>query len=318
VLEALYFCALGRSFRTYKDNELININNSDAKINVKYTKNNRDNEIEILISKNSKKNIKLNKIKLTKNSELVGNINIVIFSPDDIIILKQSPSLRRKFLDILISQLRPKYLHDLTEYNKILDQRNAELKNKKSDTIDVWNEQLAIYAEKIFISRKEYIQKLFDKIIKIQPQITNKKENIKIEYKTQFENKEQFINLLKNNHNLDMLRGYTSVGPHREDFEIYINDKELNIYGSQGQHRTALLALKIAELQIIEDETYDTPILLLDDVTSELDIERIKLIFDNIKKYQVFITCTDINSILRFDSLTKNIKLYNISEGKVI
>jgi DNA replication and repair protein RecF len=318
VLEALYFCALGRSFRTYKDNELINIKNNDAKIDVNYIKNDRENEIEIIISRNSKKTIKLNKIKISKNSELVGNINIVIFSPDDIIILKQNPGLRRKFLDILISQLRPKYLYDLTEYNKILEQRNAELKNKRIETMDVWNEQLAIYAEKINKSRKEYIGKLSDKIGSIQPQITNKKENIRIEYKTQFESKEQFINLLINNYNLDLLRGYTSVGPHREDFEIYINDKELNIYGSQGQHRTALLALKIAELQIIEDETNETPILLLDDVTSELDIERIKLIFEKIKKYQVFITCTDIDSILRYDSLTKNIKLYNISEGRVI
>jgi DNA replication and repair protein RecF len=318
ILEALYFCAIGRSFRTYKDIELINIKNDESKIKVQYFKNNRDNEIEVVLSKNSKKNIKLNKIKLSKNSELVGNINIVIFSPDDIIILKQSPSLRRKFIDILISQLRPKYLYDLTEYNKIMDQRNAELKNKKLDTIDIWNEQLAIYAEKIYNSRNEYINKLYEKIKLIQPKITNDKENIRITYKTEFENKEQFIGLLKSSNNLDLLRGYTSHGPHREDFEIYINDKELNIYGSQGQHRTALLALKIAELQIIEEEIGETPILLLDDVTSELDIERINLIFDNIKKYQVLITCTDINSILRFESLTKNIKLYNISEGRVI
>lgn len=315
ILEALYYSSIGRSFRTYKDSELIKLNQVSSKIKVEYRKNGRDNEIEIILDKNNKKIIKLNKIKINKNSELIGNINTVIFSPDDVIILKQGPSLRRKFLDILISQLRPKYLHELSEYNKILEQRNIILKNKQMDILDTWDEQLAIYTEKIYNFRNEYIKKIQEKLINIHPEITNNKEVMKIEYKTDFEDKEKFKSLLEKNLKLDIIKGYTSVGAHREDFNIYINDKLLYTYGSQGQHRTAILALKIAEMNIIKDEIGENPILLLDDVTSELDMERVSLIFDYIKDYQVLITCTEIETVLKYECLTKNVKLYNINNG---
>ena len=317
ILEALYYSAIGRSFRTHKDVELIKMEKDSAKINVFYEKNNKDNEIEIILNKNEKKNIKLNKIKVNKNSELLGNLNIVIFSPDDIIILKQAPVLRRKFLDILISQLKPNYVHVLSEYNKVLEQRNALLKSKKTEMIDIWNEQLATLAEKVFDYRKMYIDKLGEKMLKIHPMVTNNKENIKILYKTKFKTKEDFIKLLNDNLNFDIYRGYTSVGIHRDDFEIYINDNLLNIYGSQGQHRTAVLSLKIAEMEIFKDETLENPILLLDDVTSELDLERIRLIFSKVMEYQVFITCTDIGVIMNNECLTKNLKLYKIVNGNL-
>ena len=318
ILEALYFCALGRSFRTHKESELINFKDSFSNIVVNYQKSNRDNCIEISLNKKNSKVIKYNGIKLSKNSELVGHINLVIFSPDDIMILKQGPALRRKFLDILISQLKPKYLHELNEYNKILEQRNAMLKSKKLDTIDIWNEQLAIQTEKIYSYRKEYIDKLQEKLKVIHPGLTDNKEIIEIKYKTRFKDKETFIEILNENKNLDLLRGYTSEGSHREDFEISINGKSLNLYGSQGQHRTAVLALKIAELKIIKEEIGENPVLLLDDVTSELDEHRVMSIFEVVKDYQVLITCTDINSVLKYDCLTKNIKLYNISNGHVV
>ena len=137
-------------------------------------------------------------------------------------------------------------------------------------------------------------------------------------YKTRFKDKESFIQILEENKSLDLLRGYTSEGAHREDFEISINGKSLNLYGSQGQHRTAILALKIAELNIIKEEIGENPVLLLDDVTSELDEHRVMSIFEIVKDYQVLITCTDINSILKYDCLTKNIKLYNINNGHVV
>ena len=210
ILEALYFCALGRSFRTHKEAELINFKDNDSKIKVIYQKNNRENEIEISLNKKNSKVIKLNGIKLSKNSELVGHINLVIFSPDDIMILKQGPALRRKFLDILISQLKPKYLHELNQYNKILEQRNAILKSKKIDTIDIWNEQLATQTEKINQYRREYINKLQEKLETIHPGLTNQKETIKITYKTRFKDKESFIQILEQNKTIDLLRVYTS------------------------------------------------------------------------------------------------------------
>ena len=317
ILESLYFCALGRSFRTYKENELIKFGAENSKIKVEYLKNNRDNEIEINLNNNSKKIIKLNKIKVNKNSELLGNLNLVLFSPDDIIILKQAPALRRKFLDILISQLKPNYIHLLSEYNKVLEQRNAYLKTKNTEAIDIWDEQLASFAEKIFEYRKNYIEKLKEKMEQIHPKLTNEKEIINIIYNSNFKNKLEFLNNLKRSLQNDLFKGYTHYGIHRDDFEITINNKSLNIYGSQGQHRTAILSLKIAEMKIIEEEILENPILLLDDVTSELDLERVNSIFNIVKDYQVFITCTDINSILKFDCLTKNIKLYNIEGGTI-
>lgn len=317
ILEALYICALGRSFRTYKDAELIKFEKENAKVKIDFEKNEREKNIEILISKKEKKTIKLNGIKVNKNSELLGNMNIVLFSPDDIIILKESPASRRKFLDILISQLRPNYVHLLSEYNKVLEQRNAMLKSKRIETIDVWNEQLANFAEKIFKYRDEYISKIQKGIEKITPQLTNEKENLTIKYKTRFTNKDKFLKDLNDNINNDLFRGYTGIGTHRDDFELFVNNMELNLYGSQGQHRTAILALKFAEMEIIKDEVFENPILLLDDITSELDLERLNLIFNKIKDYQVLITCTDANIIRNFDCLTNDIKLYKICNGRL-
>lgn len=317
IIEALYYSALGRSFRTYRDAELIKFEKDMAKINVFYEKNNRDNEIEIILKKSEKKTIKLNHIKVNKNSELLGNLNIVIFSPDDIIILKQGPQLRRKFLDILISQLKPNYVHILGEYNKVLDQRNAVLKSKMTDTIEIWNEQLANLAEKVYQYRKMYIDKLQEKLEKVHPMVTNSKENIKILYKTKFTSKADFLKLLEKNLQVDLFKGYTGTGVHRDDFEIYINNNLLNIYGSQGQHRTSILSLKIAEMEILKEEVGENPVLLLDDVTSELDLERIRLIFSRIKEYQVFITCTDVGIIMNHECLTNNLKLYKINNGNL-
>ena len=317
ILEALYFSALGRSFRTFKENELIKFNHDYSNIIITYIKNDRENKIEINLNKGNKKIIKINGVKINKSSEIVGNINLVIFSPDDITILKQGPALRRKFLDVLISQLKPKYLFELLEYNKILDNRNACLKARNIDTLDIWNEQLASKMEIIHKYRKEYIDKLQNKLITIHPGLTNNQEEIKIIYKTNFSNKEDFIELLKRNEQNDLFKGFTNEGAHREDFEILINDKSLSMYGSQGQHRTAILSLKIAELNIIKEEIGENPILLLDDVTSELDEQRVMSIFDVVKDYQVLITCTDLAQILKYDCLTKNIKMFNINSGHI-
>ena len=192
------------------------------------------------------------------------------------------------------------------------------LKSRNTETIEIWDEQLASFAEKVFSYRKMYIEKLDEKMSLIHPSLTNQKERIDIKYKTGFTTKEEFLKKLKHSLQNDIYKGYTHEGVHRDDFEILINDNVLNIYGSQGQHRTAILSLKIAEMEIVKEEIGENPILLLDDVTSELDFERVNSIFSNVKDYQVFITCTDINSILKFDCLTKNIKLYNIVNGNVV
>lgn len=315
IIESIYLSAIGKSFRTNKDNELINFNENFAEININYSKIDRNGNIKIDI--NDKKNIYLNGIKLKKLSELLGNINIVIFTPEDINILKDGPASRRKFLDIMIGQLRPNYIHILNNYNKILEQRNNYLKqikyeNKSEDLLEIWDIKLAEYGEKIYNYRNEFFEKLKNKIQKIHKEITEEKELIKLEYISNCENKKNFLNLLEKNKKIDIIKGYTSKGIHRDDFMVYINDTLVNVYGSQGQHRTAMLSLKKAELEVIKDEIGEYPILLLDDFMSELDEKRRNNFLENIENMQVIITCTD-----KIKNNNINYKINNVINGKI-
>ena len=313
IIEAIFLSSIGKSFRTNKDKELIKLNEENCNIELFFNKSDREGKIKINIE--NKKNIFVNGIKLKKLSELLGNINVVIFTPDDINILKGGPQNRRKFLDIMISQLRPKYMHIYNSYLKVLEERNNYLKNienQKQDLLDIWDERLAEYGYQVFEYRKEFINKIKNKIVNIHKKITNNKEEINIEYKSDCENKNEFINLLNNRKKLDIIKGFTTRGIHRDDFTIYINNLPVDIYGSQGQHRTAILSLKLAELQVIYDEIGENPILLLDDFMSELDENRRKSFLENIKDTQVIITCTD-----KFEVKDIDCKLFNVVNGKI-
>ena len=273
IIESIFLSAMGKSFRAKKDNEMINFNSSNALIEVEFNKSDRDGKIKIELG--NKKNIYLNGIKLKKLSELLGNINLVIFTPDDISILKGSPQNRRRFLDIMISQLRPNYVNILNLYLKTLEQRNNYLRqikeeHKSEELLDIWDEKLADFAVNICKYRTEFIEKLKNKIEKIHNGITENKENIKIEYFTQCIEKENFLNILRERRKLDIIKGFTTKGIHRDDFNIFINEKEVGVFGSQGQNRTAMLSLKLAELNVVYDEIGEKPILLLDDFMSEL------------------------------------------------
>ena len=316
IIEAIFLCSMGKSFRTQKDKELINLNSDNALVEVVYTKSDRDGQIKIEL--NNKKNIYLNSIKLKKLSELIGNINTVIFTPEDINILKGGPQNRRKFLDIMISQLRPNYLHTLNLYLKTLEQRNKYLRqikeeNKDEKLLEIWDEKLAEYAVKIYEYRNEFINKIKNKIKKIHSEITENKEYIELEYISDCKDKNEYLNLLKSRKKLDIIKGFTTRGIHRDDFMIYINRKQINIYGSQGQHRTAVLSLKLSELNIIYDEIGEYPILLLDDFMSELDSKRRKSFLENIKNTQVIITCTEKINIENLKYLE-----YNVIDGHVL
>ena len=316
IIEAIFLCSLGKSFRAKKDFEMIKLNEKNAIIEIEYEKSDRDGKIKIELE--NKKNIYLNGIKIKKLSELLGNLNIVIFTPDDINILKGGPENRRKFLNIMISQLRPNYMHILNLYLKTIDQRNKYLKqikeeNKDEKLLEIWDEKLAEYAIKIYEYRKEFINKIIEKIKIIHNKITNGKEEIELEYITECKHKEEYLKLLKERRKLDIIKGFTTKGIHRDDFMIYINKKEINIYGSQGQNRTAMLSLKLAELQVIYDEIGEYPILLLDDFMSELDKIRRKNFLENIEDTQVIITGTEKLDIENLKYLE-----YNVSNGKVI
>lgn len=314
ILEAIYFTSLGKSFRTNKEKEIVKENESQAKIEINFIKNNRKEKINAEIS--DKKKFYINDIPVKKLSELVGKINIVLFSPEDIEILRNEPIKRRKFLNIMISQLRPKYIFLLSEYNKVLEQRNNYLKkikyeNKSQEYLTIWDEQLEKIGIKIYEYRKEFIEKINNKIKKIHLNTTENKENIEIKYKTNIDKKNYMENLLKNK-SVDIQKGYTSIGIHRDDFEIYINKKNVAIFGSQGQQRTSIISLKLAEAEVIYDEIEEYPIVLLDDFMSELDKKRINGFIQNIKNNQVLITTTDK---INLDTMVYN--LYKVEKAKV-
>ena len=311
ILEAIFLCAFGKSFRTNKEKELICLEEEVLNTEINYQKSDREGKIRIAIS--NKKQIEVNGVKIKKLSELLGNINIVIFTPDDIQILKNGPSERRRFLDMMIGQLRPNYVYNLNNYLKTLEQRNHYLnqikeENKPEEMLEIWDEKLAEYAVNICKYRTEFIQKIKNKIVEIHSKITN--EKIDIEYITECLNKENYLDLLKQRRKLDIIKGFTTKGIHRDDFKVYINNKEIEIYGSQGQHRTAVLSLKLAELYVIYNEIGEYPILLLDDFMSELDESRRKSLIENINDTQVIITCTDKMEL-------KSGKIFYVESGKV-
>ena len=297
IIEAIFLCAYGKSFRAKKDIDLIKFDEENATVNLTFEKIDREGKIKAVIN-NEKKVFFSNGIKLAKISDIVGKINVVIFTPDDINIIKEGPKERRRFIDMMISSLKPNYLHLLNLYNKVIEQRNnylrqIKLESKSPNMLEVWDEQLADYSSKIYEYRNLYINKISERIDNIYKKIVgNDKESIKIRYISSGKDKETFF-LWTICLNLNNKRGFTSTGIHRDDFILYINGRPAGVYGSQGQKRTLLLSLKICELDIIKEEINDTPILLLDDFMSELDESRRNNFLENIKDNQIIITCTD-------------------------
>ena len=315
IIEGIFLCSMGKSFRAKQDKEMIKLDTQNAIVEIEFQKKDRDGKIKIQLG--NKKTIYVNGIKIKKLSELLGNLDVVMFNPDDINILKGGPQNRRRFLDIMISQLKPNYIHTLNLYSKTIEQRNNYLRQIKEEQkaesmLDIWDEELSNYAYIISNYRKEFILKINDKIKSIHSEITDNREDIEIKYETECYNKEKYLNLLKQRRKLDIIKGYTTKGIHRDDFIIYINNKLLSVYGSQGQHRTSMLSLKLTEVMIVEDEIGEKPILLLDDFMSELDKKRRNHFLEKINDTQVIITCTD-----KIDIENKNILIYNVKDGRV-
>ena len=315
IVESIFLCSLGKSFRTNKEKELIKFNENNTRIEIEYEK--KDREGKIIYNIGDKKEILINDVKIKKLSEILGNLNIVLFSPEDINILKEGPSQRRKFINMLISQVRPKYIYNYNMYLNVLEQRNNYLKKIEQNDfdeklIDIYDEKLAEYGIIICNYRKEFIEKIKEKINIIHKNITEEKEEIKIKYISDCENKDIFIKKLRENRSKDIERGYTTCGIQRDDIYFFINGKKVDVYGSQGQQRTAILSLKLCELEIIEDEIDEKPILLLDDFMSELDEKRKNNFLNNMKNMQIIITCTE-----KISNEKLKIKEFKVENGKV-
>ncbi|MED4600604.1 DNA replication/repair protein RecF [Paenibacillus validus] len=311
LLESIFVLALTKSHRTNQDKELIRWNEKAALLHAEVEKEYGTFQLDLTISQQGKR-AKVNGLEQRKLSNFIGSLNVVMFAPEDLEIVKGSPGVRRRFLDMEIGQVHPAYLYDLSQYNKILVQRNNYLKQMfgfsgKLPLLDVWNEQLAQFGTKIIKKRQSFIKKLQIWAEKIHAGITNGQERLKIAYDSSLslaEDQEEavlfdhFMIKLSQTKDQELRRGVTLVGPHRDDLRFYINDKEVQTFGSQGQQRTTALSLKLAEIELICEEVGEYPLLLLDDVLSELDRYRQTQLIETFqRKVQTFITTTGIESI---------------------
>lgn len=303
LLESMYIMSLGKSFRTSKDTEMIGFDREFCRVKSTSVKDGRELEIEITIGKEGK-SAKINGMKIAKNIDLLENVYMVVFSPEDLKIVKDEPEKRRKFIDRELCQLKPVYYRNLGRYKKILQQRNSLLKQPevKEDVIAVWDESLAEYGAKIILERKRFIEKINVISREISRSITNGREATEIIYEsnvefrdTYEEQKEYLKNILSKNLKNDILRRSTSAGPHKDDLKICVEGIDIRHFGSQGQQRTAALSLKLAEIQLIKEETKISPVLLLDDVMSELDAERQTFLIHSLEEVQLFITAAELS-----------------------
>ena len=344
LLESIYMCSASKSHKNSKENEIIKFDELESHIKIFIKKENYKNiVIDIQLNKDKKKGIAINKVKINKISEFLGIFNVIMFAPEDLNIIKEGPNIRRKFLDLEICQIDKLYVSSLNNYNKILNQRNALLKdinistpvNKKDliDMLDTYDEKLVEYGIEIINKRKKNIEKLAELIKDIHYKISDDKEELIIDYendvwtscanqnvdenfKSLEEIKKIYIKKLKENHDQDIKNQYTCVGPHRDDISFKIDDKDIRKFGSQGQKKTAAISLKLAELQIVRENINETPVLLLDDVFSELDETRQKLLVSNLKNIQTIITCTGIKKNI-FDLLNPN-KIFQVKNNSII
>lgn len=302
VLEAIYIAGTTKSHKGSKDKELIYFDEEESHIRMKVHKEVMDYQIDMHLKKNKPKGIAINGIPIKRARELFGVVNIVFFSPQDLNIIKDGPGERRKFVDFELCQLDGIYLNDLTNYNKCLNQRNKLLKDLYSQpslksTLDIWDEQLIYYGSRIIHRRIQFISDLNQIIYKIHKNLTGEKEAIVLTYEPNVDEFNYREQLSKNREN-DCKMKTTSVGPHRDDICVKVNGIDIRKYGSQGQQRTAALSLKMSEIQFVKQIIKDTPVLLLDDVLSELDSNRQNYLLSSIKDIQTIITCTGLDDFV--------------------
>lgn len=302
ILEAIYVAGTTKSHKGSKDKEIIYFDEEDSYIRMKVHKEIMDYQIDMHLKKNKAKGIAINGIPIKKASELFGVVNIVFFSPQDLNIIKDGPGERRKFIDFELSQLDSIYLNDLINYNKCLNQRNKLLKDayfqpSLLSTIDVWDEQLVFYGQKIIKRRISFINDLNHIIKPIHSKLTGEKEVIFLSYEPNVIENNYKEHLIKCHEN-DFKLKTTSIGPHRDDLCVTVNGIDIRKFGSQGQQRTAALSLKLSEIDLVKQVIGDTPVLLLDDVLSELDSSRQNYLLGSIKDIQTIITCTGLDDFV--------------------
>ena len=319
ILEALYLAGTTKSHRGSKDREIIQFDREEAHIRMMVERNGSTHKIDMHLKKSKSKGIAIDGVPIRKASELFGIVNIVFFSPEDLNIIKNGPAERRRFLDSEICQLSRLYMIELANYNKVVAQRNKLLKEisfsgRMADTLEIWDEQMVRYGKSIISERKKFISRLNDILSEIHQNLTGGKEQILITYEPNV-SEEAFSEELKAGRERDLRFGQSYTGPHRDDFCVRVNDIDIRKYGSQGQQRTAALSLKLAEIRLVEEEIHDTPVLLLDDVLSELDGSRQNYLLQSIHSIQTLITCTGLDEFVENHFEANSV--FQVVEGSV-
>jgi DNA replication and repair protein RecF len=304
--EAVFYLCTGASLRIRHDKQLIKMGADSAHICAEAKNRYGNVTISAEIYEN-KRELRVNGTKITKNADLMGHINSVFFSPGELRLIQDGPDERRRFMNISISQTSPAYYTALLRYNKILDQRNALLKNPDFslvlDTLPVWDEQLCKYAATIVKKRVEFLDKLSPYAKDLHAFLTDNAEELVIKPDKKYDGDEDeiaktLLRRLSNNYEKDLRLGFTTVGPHRDDLDFIVSGVDAKSYASQGQTRTAALAVKLAEVQIFKDLSGEYPLLILDDVMSELDLPRRKKLLQKIRDLQTILTCTHAERVL--------------------
>ena len=314
LLESIYCCAIGKSPKTTKYKELIKMGKDSAYIKIVLEKKYRDHIIEFYVDTKENKRIKIDGVPLSKLKDLIGYMNIIFFSPEEIKMIKEGPVERRRFIDISLSQQSRNYFFSLYKYNEILANRNKLLKENYRDEnikemLVIWDSQLAKEGANIIKKRYEFIEKLSIAAKEAHNSLTDGKENLVLGYESIVKNdsldvmQENIEKLLRESVDKDINLQYTSVGPHRDDISVVSNNIDIRKFGSQGQQRTCSLSLKLAEISLFEDEIKEKPILLLDDVLSELDETRRNKLMELSSSIQTMITCTDFDMDIKHNEI---------------
>ena len=303
ILEAAYLSGTTKSHKCSKDKEMIRFGEQESHIRTVVVKKDKEYQIDMHLKNNRSKGIAINKVPIKKASELFGILNMVFFSPEDLNIIKNGPAERRRFLDSELCQLDKIYLSDLTTYNKILNQRNKLLKDMVyrpdlKDTLSVWDMQLVETGRKIIRRRKQFVDELNEIVHDIHYRISGEKEDLLLQYEPSIEDI-FFEDELSRVKERDMRQCMTSVGPHRDDLLFSIGEVDIRKFGSQGQQRTSALSLKLSEIELVKRSIHDTPVLLLDDVLSELDSNRQNYLLNSIHDTQTLITCTGLDEFVK-------------------
>lgn len=324
VLESIFLCALGRSHRTPHDAELLMDGQPDGSVALALETRGGSRSIRIELFRGERKRVYLDEAPLNRSGELMGCLNVVMFSPEDLQLVKDGPQERRRFLDMELSQLKPAYYYALQQYNQALKQRNLLLKEESVpyDMIELWDEQLSKLGATIMQNRAVFVEELSQNAHTLHAKMSGTKEILETVYQPTIPvqdydaMRETLTEQLADRLERDIFRGFTSVGPHRDDLLLLLNGRDLRVYGSQGQQRTAALSLKLSEIDLVRRVRGERPVLLLDDVFSELDAERQSRLLEVVSDCQTFVTCTHLEEFVKAGALS--MQVYRVSNGRVV